>query len=362
MDGRVRGASRLLFTLCLLGGAVGCPAPTEPSGPYRLTVLEGFGTSSSPSYNGITFKSYAYALDPSGRAVGMAENADARESLRGAIWSDEGAPSALDANGIVLEVAYGINARGQIVGKGRCGDMGTACIWDEGQLRTLGTLDYDGFSTPLAINNRGEAVGWAEASPAGFDHAVLWRDGEAIDLGTLGGLQSQALDIDDSSRVVGWARPPDVLSRHAFIWKDGVMTDLGTLGGEESAAHAINDSGQVVGWIGGVGAFSRQGFIWQRGTMNVLPGSGPSQAFGINNHGDVVGTCTPPSETGTTLHAALWRNDVRYDLNELAGNARMTLMWANAINDQGQIVGIGRWKDRGEREFAFLLTLTGTLP
>src|SRR5438105_162633 len=38
--------------------------PTAPSGPYRLTVLQAFGTSSSPYYNGLTYQSYAYDIDP----------------------------------------------------------------------------------------------------------------------------------------------------------------------------------------------------------------------------------------------------------------------------------------------------------
>lgn len=337
---------------------MGCPSPTEPGNrPYSLEILDGFGNSSSPSYQGRSFKSYAYAINQAGQVVGMAEDEVPREGLRGAIWpaAAGSAPTAMNAGGVVMEVAYGINAAGHVVGYGRCGEMGTACLWEGGQLRSPGWLDYPGFSMPLAINNRGEVAGWSQAAPGGSDHAVLWRNGVAIDLGTLGGLQSQALGIDDSSRVVGWARPAEGQTRHAFLWKDSVMTDLGTLGAEESAAHAINGSGHVVGWVGGVGTSGRRAFIWVEGVMTLLSGNG-AQALGINSQGDVVGLYTHVAEAGTSLHAALWRNGELVDLNEIAGHRRVTLMWATAINDAGQIIGIGRWKDQGEREFGFRLT------
>jgi probable HAF family extracellular repeat protein len=327
--------------------------PTQPSGPFRLTVLQAFGTSSSPFYDGLSYQSYAYAINPSSQVVGMAELAQPRDFYHGALWaSDSQPPISLDTNGSVLQVAYGINALGQVVGVGLCGGRGVACIWDAGHLSNLGSLDYDGQSEPLAINNQGDVAGWADAPPDGFDHAVLWRAGVATDLGTLGGVQSEALAIDDSGRVVGWARVGGAQPgpRHAFLWQNGVMNDLDTLlAGEESIAYAINDSGQVVGRLGDIGG---RAVLWKKGAMSLLPGAESSQAFGLNNRGDIVGTYIP---FGTTFHAALWRDGVRYDLDELVGDPQVTLSWANAINDAGQIVGRAAWRSTG-REIGFLLT------
>lgn len=337
--------------------------PTAPSGPFQLTALQAFGTSSSPYYDGLTYQSYAYDIDPVGNVVGMAERAEPRDFYGAALWPAGGKPPvSLEASSYVLQAAYGINGRGQAVGVGRCGGLGNACLWDAGQLRNLGWLDYavyDGQSQPLAINDSGVAVGWADAAPHGFDHAVLWRNGVATDLGTLGGLQSEALDIDNEGRVVGWSRTirPDSslpLNRHAFLWQNGAMTDLGLSTEEETIAYAINDSGQIVGRIGDIGA--TRAVLWDKGAMTLLPGSEPSQAFGINNRGEVVGTYIP---SGTTFHAALWRDGVRYDLNDLVGDPHLGLHWANAINDAGQIVGFGIWKSDA-REVGFLLTPTGT--
>ena len=68
-----------------------------------------------------------------------------------------------------------------------------------------------------------------------------------IDLGTLGGTDSYAVDINDSGQVVGYSHPAGSGEYHAFLCATGVMTDLGTLGGNSSSASAINDHGQVVG-------------------------------------------------------------------------------------------------------------------
>jgi probable HAF family extracellular repeat protein len=338
--------------------------PTAPRGPFRLTMLTASG-SSTPVYNGITYQSWAYDINPSGEVVGQAESPEPGDVYYPALWPGEGKPARrLEANGNGIYTAYGINGRGQVVGLGSCGGMGNACLWNADQVTNLGWLDYavyDGRSQPLAINDSGVVVGWEDAAPTGFDHAVMWRNGVATDLGTLGGLQSEALNIDNEGRVVGWSRTmrPDSslpLARHAFLWQNGTMTDLSldlTLD-DETIAYAINDSGVVAGRLGGTAG---RAVIWQNGKMSFLPGAEPSQAFGINNRGEVVGTYIP---SGTTFHAALWRDGVRYDLNDVVGNPRLGLHWANAINDAGQIVGFGVWKSDPTREVGFLLTPTGT--
>jgi probable HAF family extracellular repeat protein len=74
-----------------------------------------------------------------------------------------------------------------------------------------------------------------------------------IDLGTFGGKESEASDINDSGQIVGSAdtkeKNEDGAISHGFLWHDGKLRDLGTLHSNESSyAEAINERGQVVGY------------------------------------------------------------------------------------------------------------------
>jgi len=87
------------------------------------------------------------------------------------------------------------------------------------------------------------------------------------------------------------------------------MTDLGTLAGDDvqSEARGINDRGQVVGTsVAPDGQF--HGFVWRDGRMtdlgiafpDVMNGSG---ATDINDNGLIVGHSAVAADT---VHAVLW--------------------------------------------------------
>ena len=155
----------------------------------------------------------------------------------------------------------------------------------------------------------------------------------------------------------------DVASQWSII-------DLGTLpGGAFSEAYALNDQGQVVG-RSGTASGSIHAFLWEDGTMvdlGALPGGNYSEAYGINKFGQVVGMsftggpgCAPGSSSSCS-HAFLWDRGTMTDLGVIGGPISSAL----DINDRGEIVGLST-TDSGEYHAVLwrdgILIDLGTLP
>jgi probable HAF family extracellular repeat protein len=225
-----------------------------------------------------------------------------------------------------------------------------AVLWKDGEIVNLGTLEGGSESVANAVNNRGQVVGFAlNTIPDHFSflttqmRAFLWQNGAMKDLGTLGGNDANAFFVNERGQIVGQSftnaipNPATGIPTQApFLWENGRMLDLGTLGGTLGFPMALNNRGQVAGGSNLAGDLTLHPFLWDRGVLTDLGTLGGS--FGvanwINDTGDVVGGST--NQNDQAFLAFLWRNGVMTNLGTLSSDACSN---AGGINPKGQVVG-----------------------
>lgn len=192
----------------------------------------------------------------------------------------------------------------------------------------------EGDSRAFAINASGQIVG-SSTTAAWTTHAVLWNAANVIqDLGTLGGSNSVATDINATGHVVGTSDIAGGAATHFFLWTAASgMRDLTARLGNLTAIAGINDVGQLAGSFT-TSAGQTHAFLYTPATglrdLGTLGGT-TSNATGINNRGQVVGNSTLPDGT---QHDFLWTpSDGLEDITAVTGITGVRL-----LNDRLQTV------------------------
>jgi len=183
------------------------------------------------------------------------------------------------------------------------------------------------------------------------------------DLGTFGG-DTRAYSINNSGQVVGFSFTPGPSSfAHAFRFTDGFgMQDLGTLG-RGSSAFGMNNSGKVVGssetpttprgdpWNPGHAFLytDRLGMQDLNNLIDPLFGWELRKANAINNQGQIVGF---GEHTGTGLHAFRYTRGTVQDLGRFPGGG---ISYALGISNRGDVVGAAYLDASGIGNFRAML-------
>jgi probable HAF family extracellular repeat protein len=240
-------------------------------------------------------------------------------------------------------------------------------LWSHEQ----GVLDLPGVGGGKSeigydINNLGQIVGIAR-NLAGDLRPVRWDGPDSItDLTTLPGWVSSNIEgneltkINDNGLMIGTVWITDKGLQEALFGVTG-WTLIDPLIPEYGVSYplGLNNKGEVVGTSDTrPGGGQRHAFYWFDGEiqdLGSLPDYPEAEARGINEAGQIVGTCYQNSELGyqTNPRAVIWTSEGIADLNTLVAGLPpgQHLTQAVAINNSGQIICQG-YSDN----FLFLLT------
>lgn len=179
----------------------------------------------------------ARGVNDLGEVVGIASAADGL-GRRHFLWRNGTFTDLGPAGGFEPDRRMLINNCGLIAGNESDGVQAFPWAWQSGVRTPLpglaGQVPAYGYHVH-GINNAGDLVGsrLSVSLPGTFGNfpiAVLWRAGQAIDLGVFpGGAYSSASDINDSGEIVGsGSLLPTGTVEHALLWNAGIAGGLTT--------------------------------------------------------------------------------------------------------------------------------------
>ena len=234
-----------------------------------------------------------------------------------------------------------INASGEIVGASN----NRPCVWRSGKIRELPTPGYR-YGSAVSMNDRGQIVGNVQRTSGGPSTACYWDKGGFHAIRHWKPQDDcKATGVNAQGTIVGNVYVAASGKQVGFTWSHGLMTLLNPYPDwiepyrPAPCPIAINDLGQILGTCPQLEAITA--YWWDR-PRTKTPVDIWLTPRGFNNRGEVVGYVDPSGNQRWELLAVLWNgNDVRRLVNQVTKNDDWKLTDATAINDRGQIVGIG---------------------
>ncbi len=228
-----------------------------------------------------------------------------------------------------MTIPSAINNHGQIVGYSEAVDRSChLCLWEpNGYVQDLGPAVH----TRYYLNDAGQIAAMMRDPNGNYVAFIRERAGGTRTLGTLGGVESEALGLNNRGQVVGWLRTAEHL-KHAFVW-DAThgMRDLSAPEDDDGEARAINDRGQIIGTsnrrAGWPTVWTPAGPTWIAEPLRSLFG-----VSDINRDGYMAGWQSLP---GGRRCMVLWRSG---DLPKVLFPLDYEIQRCGPINDANQVL------------------------
>ena len=275
-----------------------------------------------PFYGGLHTR--AHGINNLGQLVGTGKEAQPNYYTHAVLWPDKGTP-AVDLGflgpGTPLNYseAFGVNDMSHVVGKSAVGAQIHGFLWRNGQMTDLGALSGQTASEAYAINNRGLIVGKSNTHPVTWQYSIA-NSGSAPTIKQLpipsGFSSATPTAVNDFGDIVGYAGSPNI-DAHAILWRNGSAIDLGVWpGGHYSVARGINNGGQIVGTGTIAGDNLDHALMWTVG--NGAVSVGPADVDGL-----MLTSVQPnPSTSQTTFSFALRHGGrVKIGIYDLTGRS-----------------------------------------